>query len=47
MARRYNVHVYEAPWATPPGLTDRAEPCAKSQLIKLHVLNLTKWKAAL
>ena len=47
VCKKHNVHVHQVPWTTPPGLSSKAEMCANSQLIKLHVLNLTKWKAAL
>jgi len=47
LMKRYNVKTRFTPWATPPGLLTSAEACAESQMLKLHVFNLTEWKSVL
>ena len=45
MLRETGVVLKYVPWSTPPGLTRNAHPCAKSQLLKFHVYNLTEYAA--
>ena len=41
----HGVILKQVGWATPPGLTRDAEACATSQMLKLHVFNMTEYAA--
>lgn len=45
MLKELGVIHHVAPWALPPGLTPQAEGCASMDFLRLHVLNMTQYKA--
>ena len=41
--QRHGIKVVEVPWMLPPGTSQNAGGCASTDLMRLHVFNLTEY----